>query len=145
MGVATKYESDYYGWTLEQLELLRSGKLAEIDVENLIEELESMGASERRELLNRLALLMGHLLKWQYQPEYRGSSWARTIREQRRMIPVHIKQNPSLKGRMDEFMLDGYELGRGLASDETGLPENTFPESCPWTFEQAMNPDLWPE
>ncbi|MCB1637734.1 MAG: DUF29 domain-containing protein, partial [Thiothrix sp.] len=100
---------------------------------------------ERRELLNRLALLMGHLLKWQYQPEYRGSSWTRTIREQRRMIPVHIKQNPSLKGKLDEFMLDGYELGRGLAADETGLPENTFPASSPWTFEQIMDAELWPE
>lgn len=145
MGAATKYESDYYGWTLEQAELIKNKRLDDVDFEHLVEELESMGASERRELLNRLRVLLAHLLKWKYQPEYRGRSWVNTIREQRRMIPVHLKQNPSLKGKLDEFMLDGYELGRGVAADETGLPESTFPELCPWTFEQAMSAEFWPE
>jgi hypothetical protein len=145
MGAATKYESDYYGWTLEQADLIKSKRLDEVDFEHLIEELESMGASERRELLNRLRVLLAHLLKWKYQPEFRGRSWVNSIREQRRMIPVHLKQNPSLKGKLDEFMLDGYELARGVAADETGLPESTFPQECPWTFEQAMNAEFWPE
>jgi hypothetical protein len=145
MGAATKYDSDYYGWTLEQADLIKNKRLDEIDFEHLVEELESMGASERRELLNRLRILLAHLLKWQYQPEYRGRSWVNTIREQRRMIPVHLKQNPSLKGKLDEFMQDGYELGRGVAADETGLPEGTFPPVCPWTFEQAMNAEFWPD
>lgn len=142
---ATKYESDYYGWTLEQADLIKNKRLNEVDFDHLLEELESMGASEKRELLNRLRVLLLHLLKWQHQPEFRGRSWVNTIREQRRMIPVHLKQNPSLKGKLDEFMLDGYELGRGGAADETGLPESTFPPECPWTFEQAMNPEFWPE
>ena len=145
MGAATKYESDYYGWTLEQADLIKNKRLDEVDFDHLIEELESMGASEKRELLNRLRVLLMHLLKWAYQPEYRGRSWVNTIREQRRMIPVHLKQNPSLKSKLDEFMLDGYALGRGGAADETGLPESTFPEECPWTFEQAMNAEFWPE
>ncbi|MGB5599285.1 MAG: DUF29 domain-containing protein [Thiothrix litoralis] len=145
MGAATKYESDYYGWTLEQADLIKNKRLDEVDFDHLIEELESMGASEKRELLNRLRVLLMHLLKWAYQPEYRGRSWVNTIREQRRMIPVHLKQNPSLKSKLEEFMLDGYALGRGGAADETGLPESTFPEECPWTFEQAMNAEFWPE
>ena len=145
MGAATKYESDYYGWTLEQADLIKNKRLDEVDFDHLLEELESMGASEKRELLNRLRVLLMHLLKWAYQPEYRGRSWVNTIREQRRMIPVHLKQNPSLKSKLEEFMLDGYALGRGGAADETGLPESTFPELCPWTFEQAMNAEFWPE
>ncbi|OQX04851.1 MAG: hypothetical protein BWK73_35150 [Thiothrix lacustris] len=145
MGAAEKYESDYYGWTVEQSELIRSKRMNELDFDHLLEELESMGASEKRELLNRLRVLLLHLLKWQYQPEFRGRSWVNTIREQRRMIPVHLKQNPSLKGKLPEFMEDGYSLGRGGAADETGLPESTFPELCPWTFEQVMNPEFWPD
>jgi len=142
---AIQYETDYYGWTLEQADLIKNKRLDELDFDHLLEELESMGASEKRELLNRLRVLLMHLLKWQYQPEFRGRSWVNTIREQRRMIPVHLKQNPSLKGKLDEFMLDGYELGRGGAADETGLPESTFPPECPWRFEQAMNPEFWPD
>lgn len=145
MGAATKYETDYYGWTQEQAGLLREHRLEEIDLDHLIEELECMGASERRELVSRLGILLGHLLKWQYEPEYRGKSWVSTIREQRRMIPLHLKQNPSLKGKLGEFMEDGYGLGRGIASDETGLPESTFHDVCPWSFEQIMDAEFWPD
>lgn len=142
---AIQYETDYYAWTVEQADLLRNKRVGEVDIEHLIEELESMGASEKRELLNRLKVLLAHLLKWQYQPEYRGRSWVNTVREQRRMIPVHLKQNPSLKGKLVEFMLDGYELGRGVAADETGLPENTFPPECPWSFEQMLDHTFFPD
>lgn len=145
MGIATNYESDYYGWTQEQAALLRAGKLDQVDMSHLIEEVENMGASERRELLSRLGILLGHLLKWQYQPEFRGQSWIRTIREQRRMIQLHLKQNPSLKAKVTEFIIDGYALGRGLASDETGFPESTFPAECPWGFDQLLALDFWPE
>lgn len=145
MGAATKYEADYYGWTQDQAELLRAHRLDEIDLDHLIEELESMGASERRELVSRLGILLAHLLKWQYEPELRGKSWVSTIREQRRMLPLHLKQNPSLQAKLDEFMVDGYALGRGIASDETGLPEKTFPDICPWAFEQIMDTAFWPD
>ncbi len=145
MGAATKYETDYYGWTQDQAELLRAHRLEEIDLDHLIEELESMGASERRELVSRLGILLAHLLKWQYEPELRSKSWVSTIREQRRMLPLHLKQNPSLKAKLDEFMVDGYALGRGIASDETGLPEKTFPDVCLWTFEQIMDAEFWPD
>lgn len=145
MGAATNHDTDFYGWTLEQAELIKSKRLDEVDFEHLLEELESMGASEKRELLNRLGVLLAHLLKWQYEPDRRGRSWVNTIREQRRMIPLHLKQNPSLKGKLEEFMEDGYGLGRGIASDETGLPESTFPHDCPWVFEQILNSEFWPE
>lgn len=145
MGAIAKYEADYYGWTQEQAALLRERRLTELDLEHLIEELECMGASERRELLSRLGVLLAHLLKWQYEPDYRGKSWVNTIREQRRMIPLHLKQNPSLKSKLTEFMVDAYQLGRGIAADETGLPENTFPDICPWAFEQVMSAEFFPD
>lgn len=145
MGVVTQYETDYYAWTQEQAALLRAGKLDQVDISHLIEEMENMGASERRELLSRLGILLGHLLKWQYQPEFRGQSWIRTIREQRRMVALHLKQNPSLKAKLAEFMLDGYALGRGLASDETGFPETTFPAECPWGLDEVLELEFWPE
>ena len=68
MSTKTIYEQDFYAWLMENAQLLRQGRLAEIDVNNIVEELESMGRRERRELVNRLALLFAHLLKWQYQP-----------------------------------------------------------------------------
>ena len=106
------YDRDFYGWTQEQAALLRAGQLAELDVEHLIEEIESMGRSERRQMTNRFELLLMHLLKWHYQPDRReidGKSWLRTIREQRRKIPKLIRDNPSLKSLLDECVKDAYE------------------------------------
>ena len=77
------YDDDFFAWTQEQARLLRDGELADIDVENLAEEIESMGRSVRRELRNRLALLIMHLLKWRFQPAFRSRSWSSTIIEQR--------------------------------------------------------------
>ena len=109
------YEGDFYGWTQEQASLLRTGRLAELDVEHLIEEIESMGRSERRQMTNRFELLLMHLLKWQYQPDRReidGKSWLRTIHEQRRKIPKLIRDNPSLKSLLGECVEDAYEEAR---------------------------------
>ncbi|BAZ87336.1 hypothetical protein NIES806_35580 [Dolichospermum compactum NIES-806] len=64
----TLYNSDFYGWAKTQAQLLREEKWETLDKLNLIEEIETLGRQERRELTNLLALLLGHLLKWQYQP-----------------------------------------------------------------------------
>src|SRR5512134_2414110 len=96
---AELYEQDFYAWTQEQASKLRSGELVTLDLEHLAEEIESMGRSERRELINRLAVLLAHMLKWQYQPERRGSgkSWRATIKEQRRQVQRVLKDSPSLQ------------------------------------------------
>ncbi|WP_233977917.1 DUF29 domain-containing protein, partial [Pectobacterium versatile] len=73
-------------WSNEQAELLRSGKFSEIDCENIAEEIADVGKSEQRELANRMAVLIAHLLKWKYQPERRGSSWEKTIKAQRKDV-----------------------------------------------------------
>lgn len=142
---AVAYEKDFYGWTQEQAGLLQRRQFDEIDLEHLIEEVDSMGKAERNQLRNRLTILLMHLLKWQYQPAYRGSSWVNTIREQRRAIPRHIKDNPSLKSSLDEILFQAYSDSVEDAADETGLPLNTFPESCLWSFDVFMNRDFWPE
>lgn len=143
MGI--RYESDFYGWTLEQANLLRSGRLDEVDLEHLIEEIESMGRGEKRELEHRLMVLLQHLLKWQFQPSHQGRSWRLTIQEQRREIPDVLEDNPSLKSTLADVMAKAYAKARKAASQETDTPVKAFPEQCPWTFEQALSEDFLPE
>ncbi len=134
----TLYEQDFYQWTQEQAALLKAGALAQLDIENLIEEVESMGRSEKRELVSRLTVLLAHLLKWDYQPSRQGRSWELTIKEQRIKIKNHLRDNPSLKSALKESMEDAYELALVKVIRETGLPETTFPETCPYSIEQIM-------
>ena len=100
---ALAYHQDFYGWAQEQAKLLREHRLNELDLENLLEEVESMGKSEKRELESRLEVLLTHLLKWHYQPNFQGKSWELTIRGQRAKSIRHLKENPSLKGQLAEF------------------------------------------
>jgi Domain of unknown function DUF29 len=139
------YEQDFYAWANEQAALLRAGKLDSADIENIAEEIESMGRSEKRELVNRLAVLLLHLLKWRYQPSFRSNSWRLTIKEQRYRLRRHMNDNPSLKSQLGDAMLDAYSLARIGAERETGLAVETFPESCPFTFDQAMAEDFLPD
>ena len=93
----TPYDTDFLAWTQEQVRLLKSRAWNELDVENLVEELESLGRKERQELRNRLGILFRHLLKWNYQPKNRSNSWLATIDEQREEIQLLLIENPSLK------------------------------------------------
>src|SRR6185312_8856563 len=123
------YNQDFYKWTIHNAKLLREGKLSEVDVEHIAEEIESMGKSEKRELINRLAVLIAHLLKWKYQPGNRGNSWKYTIKEQRMRLNRLIKDSPSLKGEIEKNFSDAYEDAYYIALSETGLNENTFPST----------------
>lgn len=138
------YETDFYAWANEQAALLRAGKLDAADIEHIAEEIESMGKTEKRELISRLKVLFMHLLKWQFQPVGRSVSWQLTIKEQRREVARHLADNPSLKARLPETMADAYGDAIIAAARETSLPENTFPAECLWSFEQIMDPDFWP-
>jgi hypothetical protein len=142
---ATLYDTDFYAWANEQAALLRAGRLSELDVENIAEEIESMARSERRELISRLKVLLAHLLKWRYQPTYRGKSWTLTIEGQRIELEDHLKENPSLKSQLGEIMVSAYRLARIDAAQETGLDRDAFPTTCPFTFDEAMRPDFWPD
>lgn len=101
-----KYDADFHAWTQDQATLLRSGRLAEIDGEHIAEEIETLGRGERRELVNRLSVLLLHLLKWSFQPERRGKSSELTIKEQRRQLARHLRDNPSLGAWTDQAVTD---------------------------------------
>jgi hypothetical protein len=133
------YDQDFYQWTQEQAEIMKAGALSQLDISNLIEEVESMGKSQKRELLSRMTVLLMHLLKWDYQPEQRSGSWKSTIRTQRREIKFLLLDNPSLKRSVQDASISVYPDSKTSASDETGLPESAFPETCPYTVEQIMS------
>jgi hypothetical protein len=143
MQTTTLYDQDFYAWTQRQAALLRSGLLDEIDMENLIEEIESLGRQERQELENCLGILLGHLLKWYYQPEARSKSWRATIEEQRFRIDRLIKKNPSLKPYLQEAIKIGYILGLSLIDRETPLDSRQLPQTCSFSnveiFEEPVD------
>jgi hypothetical protein len=139
------YETDFHAWAFEQASLLRAGKLAEADLSNLIEEIESMGRSEQRELVNRLVILLLHLLKWRFQPALRGNSWRLSIKEQRIRLACHLEDNPSLKSKLDTAVARAYRLALIEAERETGLPESTFDPVCPYPFSRIVDEGFWPD
>ena len=139
------YQTDFYAWAMEQAALLRAGRLSSADIPNIAEEIESMGRAERRELVNRLAILLLHLLQWRFQPGFRSPSWSSTIREQRIRLRSHLKDNPSLKAKVDEALAEAYELAVIGAARETGLPESDFPESSPFRYDQVVDAQFWPD
>ena len=138
------YETDFYAWIEEQVSFLRQHEWSQLDLLNLIEEIESLGKQQRQELRNRLSLLIGHLLKWEYQPEYRSRSWLATIRVQRRDTLRLLKDNPSLKSYIEDVVSDAYENGRDLAMGETDLPEQTFPNICSYNLTEILDNSFYP-
>jgi hypothetical protein len=138
------YETDFYAWTQKQVELLRNNQWHQLDVPHLIEEIESLGKQQRQELRNRLAVLIGHLLKWEYQPQNRSRSWLATIRVQRRDITRLLKDNPSLAPYLEEALQEAYENARDLAMGETDLPETTFPTQCSYSLSEVLGDRFFP-
>jgi hypothetical protein len=134
---ANLHDQDFYAWTQQQAGIIRSGNLSDLDLEHLLEEVESMGASERSQLQSRLKVLLGHLLKWQYQPAFRSRSWTATIMEL-------IDDNPSLRSLLDERIRKAYQQGVLLAVKETDIDERKFPSSCPYTHEQILDLGFYP-
>jgi hypothetical protein len=142
--MSTLYERDFYAWTHQQAELLRQGRLGELDTEHLIEELNDLGSSQERALEHRLGVLLGHLLKWQYQPDYPGrKSWRATINEQRRAIDKLLRKNPSLKTLLAEAIPDGYAQGVNIVVAETPLDYDALPAICPYREDEILG-DWWP-
>lgn len=141
-----RHDQDFYAWAMQNAALVREGRLSEIDREHIAEELESMGASERRELLSRLQVLIVHLLKHQYQPERRGKSWLLTIQHQRTEIERLLEQSPSLKGILTEERIDSvYRKAVKEATIETGLDTYLFASACEYSLARLLNDEYLPE
>lgn len=146
MAKPTRYEQDIVTWAQEQAALLRAGRLSELDIEHIAEEIEDVGKSEQRELISRMAVLITDLLKWQCQPERRGNSWRLTIREQRRAIERRLKRTPSLRVTLAdlEWLADAWADGADAAAREMLIGRHLLPESCPWTVNDMLDPDWLP-
>jgi hypothetical protein len=129
---------------MEQARLLRAGRVGDADLSNIAEEIESMGRSERRELVSRLGVLLAHLLKWQAQPALRGVSWQLTIREQHRRLARHLRDNPSLTPLLAAAMVDAYGDALLIAQRESGLPESAFLASCAWSADEVLGETFLP-
>jgi Domain of unknown function DUF29 len=142
---STLYDRDFYAWSREQATLLRDGRVSEADLVNIAEEIESMGRSEKRELVSRLVVLLLHLIKWGFQPNLRSRSWQSSINEQRVEVADLLADNPSLRPLLPEVLAQAWRRGRLGAERETGLDASTFPNDCPWTAEQALDDAFWPD
>jgi hypothetical protein len=138
------YDQDFYAWSNQQAALLRAGRLGQADIEHIAEEIESMGKTEKRELISRLTVLLLHLLKWRFQPAKRVASWEASIRVQRNRLADHLDDNPSLKPLLPNALSAAYRDAALEAAAETGLSHSTFPKTCPWSAEQALSSDFWP-
>jgi hypothetical protein len=139
------YEEDFHGWAHQQAELIRTGQLAQLDLDHIAGELEDLGNSQRSELESRLTLILQHLLKWQYQPARRSRSWTNTVIEQRSRVRRLLRKNPSLNAKIDEVVAEAYEYARLRASAETDQVIETDPSGCPWTPGQILEEVFWPQ
>lgn len=137
------YEKDLNAWASEQARLLRAGRFDQLDIVHLAEEIEDVGKSEQRELANRMALLLSHLLKWQYQPERRGASWTKTIKAQRKEIAYALEESPSLAPKLQESRWLSMVWAKAVAQavNETGL--DCFPDECPWAIQDEVLAESW--
>ncbi len=138
------YDEDFLAWTEQQAALVRAGRLDQLDLVNLAEELDTMGRSEWGELENRLEVLLMHMLKWDYQAARRSRSWLGTMREQRNALRRLLRRSPSLKRDLAGTIAEVYPDALGRASDETGLDPSTFPEQLPYSVAQLLDPEAEP-
>jgi hypothetical protein len=147
MNMTVKYETDIVAWADEQAQLIRNKKFELLDIEHIAEEIEDVGKSEQRELASRMAVLLCHLLKWQYQPARRSSSWEATIKTQRERVKRRLKQTPSLKNCLkdSEWLADAWDDAREGTEKETGISFEKFPEKCPWSVEDVLSGDWFPQ
>ncbi|ELS30816.1 MULTISPECIES: DUF29 domain-containing protein [Pseudanabaena] len=142
---ASLYEQDFNLWVEATAQLLREGRLSELDVVNLLEEVESMGNSDKHALSSNLVVILLHLLKWRYQPHKRTRSWEKSIAEHRRRVIEIFEASPSLKRYYAEIFDKCYKNARKQARIETRLSLEAFPVVSPFTIEQAIDEDFLPE
>lgn len=139
------YDKDFYAWATEQAALLRAGTWQKLDVANLIEEIEGLSSSQRRELANHFRILVAHLLKWRYQTARHTPSWRHSVVDRRLAIAELFEDSPSLRREAQAALARSYQRARLLATRQTRLPLATFPDICPWTAEQVLDEEFWPE
>ena len=141
--VMTAYDLDFHDWALAQADAIRRRSANEIDWNNIAEEVESLGRSQRSRLRSHLVVLLLHLLKWEHQPERRGRSWRDSVREARLQIPGIVEDSPSLRPWLGSAFVEAYALARLRAAIEMDVDDRTLPQDAPFTLEEALDP-AWP-
>jgi hypothetical protein len=137
--VETEYERDFYSWAFDQARLVREGRWEGVDLENVAEEIESLGREQFAKLESALRVLLMHMLKWDHQAERRSRSWALSIKAQRIRVDRLLRQNPGLKPRVPEAVEEGFALARVEAAIESDMDERTFPEECPYSWDDIVS------
>jgi Domain of unknown function DUF29 len=121
-------------------DLLASGKLIELDIENLVEEVRDLSKRERDSLLSRIRLIIYHLLKWDYQTQLRSRSWLATVQRERSNVADYLADSPSLKKYMtDKYLGKIYKKAKLDAIAETCLD---MLDVCPCTVGDTANRNL---
>jgi Domain of unknown function DUF29 len=141
----SSYDTDFYAWAQQQAQALRAKDWSALDLEHLAAEVEDLRKTERRGVRSQLRLILSHLLKWVYQPEKRTESWRSTIANGRVLVQEDLEDLPSLAPELESLAAWAYPRARRDAVKDTGLPLTTFPEACPWSVEQVLAEDFWPE
>jgi hypothetical protein len=136
------YDHDFYSWSLEQARLVREGRWEAVDRDNVAEEIESLGREQFNKLESAFRVLMLHMLKWDHQPELRSRSWVLSIEAQRLELEDVLADNPGLKPRISEAIARGYRKARVEAAKETGLLKKSFPDACPYSFDDIAARDF---
>jgi hypothetical protein len=139
------YDQDFNLWLETTVNQLKNRQLDQLDYENLIEEIEAMGKSQKHALESNLIIILMHLLKYQYQPEKRSNSWRYTIREHRRRLLRSLEDSPSLKPYLAERFNNCYDYAMKEAADETGLSRDIFPNENPFSLEETLDFDFLPD
>jgi Domain of unknown function DUF29 len=139
------YEQDFNLWIQTTADLLKQKDFTQLDLDNLIEEIESMGRNQKRAMESNLEVILSHLLKYQYQPKRRSRSWLVTLREHRRRLSKSLQDSPSLKPHFLETLAECYQEAREVAAIETDLNIDTFPEALPFTATQILDPKFLPD
>ena len=140
------YDADYAAWLHAQIEALREGRFDRLDLANLIDEVKSLGNSDFLRFESALKVVLVHLLKWDIQTDHRTRSWADSIIEHRARVEDELDRSPSYRGRVDEALGRAYRRARAKAHKETKLPRRSFPEPCPYSWDDIMTrPIVWGE
>jgi Domain of unknown function DUF29 len=139
------YERDFCLWVEEQARLLKEGRFDQLDIANLVEEVEDLGAGEKKAVESNLVVVLKHLLKYRFQPSRRSRSWLSSIAEHRRRLRNDLKTSPSLRPYARERFEQCYQDSRRQALIETGLEPDTLPVAPPWSLEQTLDPEFLPD
>jgi len=138
MNTSTLHESDFYGWTQQQANLIRSGKTADLDMNNILAEISRLGSSKTQELEGQITVLLAHLLKWKYQVESHTKLWAGSIKDQQKIVANIIRKNPSLKSDLPKLVVQAYQSVLFMAEHESSIAKYNFPPQCPWSIDEAL-------